>query len=139
MEILAPGFAEFRKAIVLPAEGQTNITLGIGAVTEAVDVVGKPHALRRPVRHGAFTWAATCKRPACFDEQALFTRLERTRPTGGDLFGLSVMNQSVDGELAGAAMDRHIVRVTLVMVRGLSGSRPFWSARQAAKNCAGMM
>ena len=27
-----------------------------------------------------------------------------------------------------------MVRVTFVMVRGLSGSRPFWSARQAAKS-----
>ena len=31
------------------------------------------------------------------------------------------------------------VSVTLVRVRGLSGSRPFWSARQAAKICAGTM
>src|ERR1017187_3128937 len=40
LEVQAQGFAEFQKAIVLPA-ARTNIILAIGPVTEAVEVVGK--------------------------------------------------------------------------------------------------
>jgi hypothetical protein len=40
MEVRAPGFGEFRRAAVLPAE-RTNITLAIGTVPEAVEVLGK--------------------------------------------------------------------------------------------------
>jgi TonB family protein len=118
LEIGAPGFAEFRKAIVLPAAAQTNITLGIGTVTEQVEVVGK--APRPPV--------ATAPRRIRVGGNLQATRLiKMTKPvypagaeaagiegtvmlravisTSGDLLGTAVMNEWIDGELAGAAMD----------------------------------
>ena len=42
-------------------------------------------------------------------------------------------------ELVLRVLDRYSVSVTLLMVRGWSGSWPFWTARQAAKSCAGTM
>jgi TonB family protein len=118
LEVRAQGFAEFQKAIVLPAASQTNITLGIGPVTEAVDVVGKaPRPAEtgtpRRIRVGGNVQATKLVNRAkpVYPPGAEAAGIEGTVmlraviSTGGDLLGLSVMNQSVDGELAAAAMD----------------------------------
>jgi TonB family protein len=117
LEVRAQGFAEFHKAIVLPAQ-RTNITLDIGSVTEAVEVVGKgqrpqptgtPHRIRVGGNVQA-TKLVTMTKPV-YPAGAEAAGIEGTVllraviSTGGDLLGLSVMNQSVDAELASAAMD----------------------------------
>jgi TonB family protein len=118
LEIREAGFADFRSAIVLPAAAQTNITLGVGSVTEQVEVVGKaarPPATGTPhrIRVGGMLQATKLvkmTKPA-YPPGAEAAGIEGTVmlraiiSTGGDLIGLTVMNQSVDGELAGAAMD----------------------------------
>ncbi len=117
LEVRAQGFAEFQKAIVLPA-ARTNIILAIGPVTEAVEVVGKaprPQETGTPrrIRVGGNVQAAklvSTTKPA-YPPGAEAAGIEGTVllraviSTGGDLLGLSVMNQSVDAELASAAMD----------------------------------
>jgi len=117
LEVRARGFAEFHKAIVLPA-AQTNITLDIGQVTEAVEVVGKaPHppetGTPRRIRVGGNVQATklvSMTKPV-YPPGAEAAGIEGTVllraviSMGGDLLGLSVMNQSVDAELASAAMD----------------------------------
>jgi len=117
LEVRAAGFAEFHRAIVLPA-AQTNITLDIGPVSEAVEVIGKgprPQEAGAPrrIRVGGNVQATklvSMTKPA-YPPGAEAAGIEGTVllraviSTGGDLLGLSVMNQAVDGELAGAAMD----------------------------------
>jgi TonB family protein len=117
LEVRAQGFAEFQKAIVLPA-ARTNIILAIGPVTEAVEVVGKaprPQETGTPrrIRVGGNVQATklvSTTKPA-YPPGAEAAGIEGTVllraviSTGGDLLGLSVMNQSVDAELASAAMD----------------------------------
>jgi TonB family protein len=118
LEVRQPGFAQFQKAIVLPASSQTNITLGIGPVTEQVEVVGKaPHpavaTVPRRIRVGGNVQATkllNMTKPV-YPPGAEAAGIEGTVmlhaviSTGGDLLGLSVMNEWIDGELAGAAMD----------------------------------
>ena len=118
LEVRAQGFAEFRQAIVLPAASGNNITLGIGPVTEAVEVVGKAPPPKetgasRRIRVGGMVQATkliSMTKPA-YPAGAEAAGIEGTVllraviSTGGDLLGLSVMNQSVDAELASAAMD----------------------------------
>ncbi|HUE21563.1 MAG TPA: M56 family metallopeptidase, partial [Bryobacteraceae bacterium] len=117
MEVRARGFAELQKAIVLPA-ARMNIILEIGQVTEAVDVVGKaprPQETGTPhrIRVGGMvqgTKLVTMTKPV-YPPGAEAAGIEGTVllraviSTGGDLLGLSVINQSVDGGLAAAAMD----------------------------------
>jgi len=118
LEVRSQGFAEFRQAIVLPAASGNNITLGIGPVTEAVEVVGKAPPPKetgasRRIRVGGMVQATkliSMTKPA-YPAGAEAAGIEGTVllraviSTGGDLLGLSVMNQSVDAELASAAMD----------------------------------
>jgi TonB family protein len=126
LEVRAPGFAEFRKAIVLPAD-RTNIMLDIGSVTETVEVVGKAaHAQEtaapRQIRVGGNVQATKLlsmikpEYPAGAEAAGIegTVLLRAVISTGGDLLGLSVLSQSVDGqridngsgrELADAAMD----------------------------------
>jgi TonB family protein len=117
LEARSRGFAEFQKAVVLPA-GQTNIILAIGTVTEAVEVVGKaprpqetgtPHRIRVGGNVQATKLVSMIK-PA-YPPGAEAAGIEGTVllraviSTAGDLLGLSVINQSVDPDLASAAMD----------------------------------
>lgn len=118
LEVRAQGFAVFQKAIVLPADSRTNITLALGQVTEAVEVVGKaPHpdetATPRRIRVGGNVQATKLLfmvKPA-YPPDAEAAGIEGTVmlraviSVGGDLLGLSVINTSVDAELAQAAMD----------------------------------
>lgn len=117
LEVRAHGFAEFQKAIVLPAE-RANITLAIGQVTEAVEVVGKAPrpqetGVPRRIRVGGNVQATklvSMTKPV-YPPGAEAAGIEGTVllraviSIKGDLLGLSVINQSVDGELANAAMD----------------------------------
>ena len=180
LEIHERGFADFRSAIVLPAAAPTNITLGIGSVTE--EVVGKASAGGADDRFASSAWPvprwqgrklsplhgrcgqagskmAKARRNSARHQIFMELRAPQAHPgqttendglphkvnrgkaarppaigtphrirvvylpgaeaagvegtvllravisTRGDLLGLSVMNQSVDGELAGAAMD----------------------------------
>lgn len=118
LEVRAPGFAQFQNAVVVPA-GHTNITLAIGQVNEAVEVVGKspgpaPAAgTPRCIRVGGMVQATklvSMIKPV-YPPGAEAAGIEGTVllraviSTTGDLLGLSVINQSVDGDLAGAAMD----------------------------------
>ncbi len=118
LEVHAPGFAQFSKAIVLPAAAQTNVTLGIGAVSEAVEVVGKAprpqeSGTPRRIRVGGNVQATKLVSmtkpvyPAGAEAAGIegTVLLRAVISTGGDLLGLSAMNQSVDTELASAAMD----------------------------------
>ena len=117
LEVRARGFAEFQKAILLPA-AHTNITLGIGPVTEAVEVVGKAPrppetGAPRRIRVGGNVQATKLVKMAkpAYPPGAEAAGIEGTVllraviSIGGDLLGLSVMNQSVDAELANGAMD----------------------------------
>ena len=118
LEVRARGFAEFRKPIMLPADSRTNITLALGQVTETLEVVGKaPRPAEtgtpRRIRVGGNVQATRLvkmTRPA-YPPDALAAGIEGTVllraviSTGGDLLGLSVMNQSVDAALAAAAME----------------------------------
>ena len=119
LEVRQPGFAQFQKSIVLPAAAQTNITLGIGPVTEQVEVVGNaPHppaaaATPRRIRVGGMLQATkliSMIKPA-YPPGAEAAGIEGTVllraviSIKGDLLGLTVINHSVDGELANAAMD----------------------------------
>jgi TonB family protein len=117
LEIRAPGFAEFRKAVVLPA-ARMNIVLDLGQVSEAVEVVGKaarPQETGTPhrIRVGGMVQATklvTMTKPG-YPPGAEAAGIEGTVllraviSIKGDLLGLSVINQAVDGELANAAMD----------------------------------
>ncbi len=117
LEVRAPGFADFRKAVVLPA-ARMNIVLDLGQVNEAVEVLGKaPHpretATPHRIRVGGMVQATklvTTTKPV-YPPGAEAAGIEGTVllraviSTGGDLLGLSVINLSVDGELANAAMD----------------------------------
>lgn len=118
LQVRAQGFTEFQKAIVLPAAGQTNITLALGPVNEALEVVGKaqrppetgtPHRIRVGGNVQATKLVSMIK-PA-YPPGAESASIEGTVllraviSTEGGLLGLSVMNTSVDGELAQAAME----------------------------------
>jgi len=119
LEIRQPGFAQFQKTIVLPDGSQTNITLGIGQVAEQVEVVGKaprPPATNvtpRRIRVGGMVQATKLVRMTkpVYPPGAEAAGIEGTVmlraviSTSGDLLGLSVLNESMDGELAAAAMD----------------------------------
>ena len=118
LEIHERGFAEFRKDIVLPAAARTDITLGIGSVTEEVEVVGKaprPPATGTPhrIRVGGMIQATklvSMTKPV-YPPGAEAAGVEGTVmlraviSTAGDLLGLSVINESIDAELASAAID----------------------------------
>ncbi|MGA2591565.1 MAG: M56 family metallopeptidase [Bryobacteraceae bacterium] len=120
MQIRAHGFAEFQKAIVLTAGAaqQMNITLDVGQVTEAVEVVGKgprPEETGTPrrIRVGGMVQATkliSSVKPL-YPSGAEAAGIEGTVllraviSTEGNLLGVSVMNTSVDAELAKAAMD----------------------------------
>jgi len=118
MQVRSQGFAEFQKAVVLPAGASTRIVLAIGSVTEGVDVVGKtarpqetgtPHRIRVGGNVQA-TKLVSMTKPV-YPPGAEAAGIEGTVllravvSVGGDLLGLAVMNQSVDPELASAAMD----------------------------------
>jgi TonB family protein len=121
LQVRARGFAEFQKAVVLTAgtPQQMKITLGMGEVTETVEVVGKAGPLAAPtgtpqrIRVGGNVQATK-----------LLTSVNPVYPPGaeaagiegtvllravvsmqGDLLGISLMSTSVDAELAKAAMD----------------------------------
>jgi len=117
LEVRAPGFADFRKAVALPA-ARMNIVLDLGQVSEAVEVVGKaarpqetgtPHRIRVGGMVQATKLVAMTK--PVYPPGAEAAGIEGTVllraviSIKGDLLGLSVINQSVDGELANAAMD----------------------------------
>ncbi len=118
LDVRAPGFAEFRKAIVLPGDAHTSITLDVGSVTEAVEVVGKsprpaetagtPHRIRVGGNVQA-TKLISMVKPA-YPPGAEAAGIEGTVmlkaviSTGGDLLNLSVLNTAVDPELASSAM-----------------------------------
>jgi len=117
LQVRAPGFAEFQKTVVLPA-GQLNITLDLGQVTEALEVVGKgprpkesgtPHRIRVGGNVQATKLVSMTKPVYPPVAQAAGVEgtvmLRAVISTSGDLLGLSVLNQSVDPELASAAMD----------------------------------
>ncbi len=89
----------------------------------------------------------SCGQPVLFDFSAsrvtgdLSRAGNQSSPGGAPV--LVVCSRRADrgrGDSAGAG-DRALysVSVTLLSVRGWSGLRPFWVARQAAINCAGMM
>ena len=120
MQIRAHGFAEFQKAIVLTAGAaqQMYITLDVGQVTEAVEVVGRgPHPQEagtpRRIRVGGMVQATkliSSVKPA-YPPGTEAAGIEGTVllraviSIEGNLLGVSVMNTSVDAELAKAAMD----------------------------------
>ncbi len=118
LEVHAPGFAEFQKAIVLPADSLTNISLYLGQVSESLEVVGKapvPEAIGTPrrIRVGGNVQATKLLSSAkpVYPRGAEAAGIEGTVllraviSTGGDLLGLSVVNASADADLAKAAMD----------------------------------
>jgi TonB family protein len=120
LEARASGFAEFQKAVVLTAGApqQMKITLGMGQVTETVEVVGKgprPAQTGTPqrIRVGGNVQATkllTSVKPA-YPPGAEAAGIEGTVllraviSMQGDLLGISLMSASVDPELAKAAMD----------------------------------
>ena len=102
---------------MLPA-ARTNIILAIGTVTEAVEVVGKalhpqetgtPHRIRVGGMVQATKLVSMTKPvyPPGAEEAGIegTVLLRAVISTAGDLLGLSVINQSVDPDLASAAMD----------------------------------
>ena len=114
LDVRAPGFAEFRKAVVLPGDFQMNVMLDVGSVTEAVEVVGKsprpPAAAGTPhrIRVGGNVQATkliSMVKPA-YPPGAEAAGIEGTVmlkaviSTAGDLLNLSVLNTAVDPELA---------------------------------------
>jgi TonB family protein len=120
LEVRAPGFAEFQKAIVLtagPAQ-QMKITLEMGQVTEAVEVVGKaPHQPQtgtpQRIRVGGNVQATkllTSVNPV-YPPGAEAAGIEGTVllraviSIDGNLLGVSLANTAVDAELAKAATD----------------------------------
>ena len=120
MQIRARGFAEFQKAIVLTAGAaqQMSITLDLGQVTEAVEVVGKgprpqEAAIPRRIRVGGNVQASKLISsvkplyPAGAEAAGIegTVLLRAVISVEGNLLGVSVMNTSVDAELAKAAMD----------------------------------
>jgi TonB family protein len=121
LEVRARGFAEFQKTIVLTAGAphQMGITLGMGEVTETVEVVGK--AAPRPAQTGT---PQRIRVGGNVQATKLLTQAKPVYPPGaeaagiegtvllhavismqGDLLSLSLMSTSVDTELAKAAMD----------------------------------
>jgi TonB family protein len=118
MEVKAPGFAEFRKPVVLPADSQTNITLDVGAVNEAVEIVGKapapqvtgtPHRIKVGGMVQATKLVSMIKPLYPPDAEAAGVEgtvlLRAVISATGDLLGLSAVNRSVDARLINAAMD----------------------------------
>jgi len=120
LEVRAPGFAEFQKAVVLTAGSvqQMKITLGMGQVTETVEVVGKgprPAATGTPqrIRVGGNVQATKLLASInpVYPPGAEAAGVEGTVllraviSTEGNLLGLSLMSSAVDAELAKAAMD----------------------------------
>ncbi len=120
LEVRASGFAEFQKAVVLTAGApqQMKITLGMGQVTETVEVVGKGP---RPAQTGA---PQRIRVGGNVQATKLLTSVKPVYPPGaeaagiegtvllravismqGDLLGVSLMSASVDPELAKAAME----------------------------------
>jgi TonB family protein len=121
LEVRARGFAEFQKAVVLTAGApqQMKITLGMGEVTETVEVVGKagprpaPTGTPQRIRVGGNVQATrllTSVKPV-YPPGAEAAGIEGTVllraviSTQGDLLSISLMSTSVDAELAKAAMD----------------------------------
>jgi len=121
LEVRARGFAEFQKAVVLTAGApqQMKITLGMGEVTETVEVVGKagprpaPTGTPQRIRVGGNVQATrllTSVKPL-YPPGAEAAGIEGTVllhaviSTQGDLLSISLMSTSVDAELAKAAMD----------------------------------
>jgi TonB family protein len=118
LEVRSQGFAEFQKTVVLPASARTDIVLEIGSVSEAVEVVGKaprpqetgtPHRIRVGGMVQATKLVSMTKPvyPPGAEEAGIegTVLLRAVISTAGDLLGLSVINQSVDPDLASAAMD----------------------------------
>jgi TonB family protein len=119
MIVRASGFAEFQKGVILRADSKTNITLDVGQVNESMEVVGKappppqlagtPHRIRVGGNVQATKLIKMVK--PVYPPGAEAAGIEGTVllraviSTGGDLLGLSVMNASVDAELAQAAME----------------------------------
>jgi len=121
LQVRARGFAEFQKAVVLTAGApqQMKITLGLGDVTETVEVVGKagprpaPTGTPQRIRVGGNVQATrllTSVKPV-YPPGAEAAGIEGTVllhaviSTQGDLLSISLMSTSVDAELAKAAMD----------------------------------
>jgi TonB family protein len=121
LEVRASGFAEFQKTVVLTAGAaqQMKITLGMGEVTETVEVVGKagprpaPAGTPQRIRVGGNVQATrllTSVKPV-YPPGAEAAGIEGTVllhaviSTHGDLLSISLVSTSVDAELAKAAMD----------------------------------
>jgi TonB family protein len=121
LEVRASGFAEYRKTVVLTAGAtqQMKITLGLGEVTETMEVVGKAGPRQAPtgtpqrIRVGGNVQATrllTSVKPV-YPPGAEAAGIEGTVllhaviSTQGDLLSISLMSTSVDAELARAAMD----------------------------------
>ena len=115
--VRAPGFAEFQKTISVPVSDKMNITLGVGPVSEAVEVVGKAippaqAAIPRRIRVGGNVQATklvSMTKPAYPPgPQAAGIEgtvlLQAVISMDGNLLNLSLLNTSVDAELARAAM-----------------------------------
>jgi TonB family protein len=118
MEVHAQGFAGYRKAIVLPLDGQSNVELELGSVSDSVEVVGRgprPSETGTPrrIRVGGNVQAAKLVSmtkpvyPADAEAAGIegTVMLQAVISAEGNLLGLSVMNTSTDASLASAAMD----------------------------------
>ncbi|MFN7998154.1 MAG: M56 family metallopeptidase [Bryobacteraceae bacterium] len=120
MQVKAPGFAEFDRTIALHAgiAPQMNVTLDVGAVSEALDVVGKAPRVAaagtpKRIRVGGNVQATkliSIEKPA-YPPGALAASVEGTVllraviSVDGTLLGTTVLNSTVDPELAGAALN----------------------------------
>lgn len=120
MHVGVPGLAEFTKVVVLSAGAaqKLNVTLDVGQVLESVEVVGKgprPPQIAAPrrIRVGGNVQAtkllSSVKPVYPAGAQAAGVEgtvlLHAVVSTQGDLLGLTVMNASVDPELARSAID----------------------------------